>query len=145
MLPSPPMTTTTKASTMTPIPMPRYAVVMGAAATPPSPASAQAAPNTSVRTRATSAPETVRHLAVLGDGADDEPGTGLALEIARHQAADHEPEDDQEQPVARVQRRRAPTAPCRSGGGSMPLAVLPYSTRTLSSRIRAKPKVRRSW
>ena len=56
MLPSPPMTTTTKASTITPMPMPRYAVVMGAAATPPSPASAHAAPNTSVRTRATSAP-----------------------------------------------------------------------------------------
>jgi len=50
------MTTTTNASTMTLMPMPRYAVVIGAAATPPSPASAQAAPNTSVRTRATSAP-----------------------------------------------------------------------------------------
>ena len=50
------MTTTTNASTITLIPIPRYAVVMGAAATPPSPASAQAAPNTRVRTRATSAP-----------------------------------------------------------------------------------------
>jgi len=56
MLPSPPMTTTTNASTITLMPMPRYAVVMGAAATPPRPASAHAAPNTSVRTRATSAP-----------------------------------------------------------------------------------------
>src|SRR5215471_1867409 len=82
---------------------------MGAAATPPSPARAQAAPNTRVRTRATSAPRQSA-ISLFCDSADDESGPRLAQEEP-DAYGDGQAEPDHEEPVARIeqapQRQRA--------------------------------------
>ena len=76
---------------------------MGAAATPPSPARAQAAPNTSVRTRATSAPRQSAISLFCATARMTSPAR-VVLQEQPHRRADHEAEDDQEEPVARIEQ-----------------------------------------
>ena len=78
---------------------------MGAAATPPSPARAQAAPNTRVRTRATSAPRQSAISLFCATARMTSPAR-VVRRNSQHRRADREAEDDQEQPVARIDAGR---------------------------------------